>query len=369
MTMKMLSKILAVTNLMLVWSGFSALPPIQHNYFTTNASPSMISSNAIAATNGFGTNTMLMDMKGTNAWFYSEGAAGNNFVIYGDTQPQITFQGDVGSAVIQGYIGLIIKPGPGGGGMGDVWITTNVYVHGLISTNVPMFLSTNLADQWWVSNTFPSFAVTTNIVNSLSTNVDVLYVGTLVLTNALGVSNGGTGSTNAGWARTNLEAASWTAPYVLSPYSGTNGLAGALNLTAGTSITITTNNGTNLVISSTASGGGPTPSNNIPVALSYSATNVIIDPSQGTLFRLLATNNFGLYFSAAGSDAQAITVQITQDATGSRTAWYTNTIWWSEYVTDGLLTTTPGKTDLLRFQYWTASNAWLVIGANMGFPR
>ena len=68
-----------------------------------------------------------------------------------------------------------------------------------------------------------------------------------------------------------------------------------------------------------ASGGGPTASNNIPVTLSYSGTNVAVNASLGTHFRLIATNNFLLQNPTGASDAQRLMFEIIQDGTGGRT--------------------------------------------------
>lgn len=64
---------------------------------------------------------------------------------------------------------------------------------------------------------------------------------------------------------------------------------------------------------------GPIPSNNIPVYLSYSGTNVPVDATLGTHFRLMATNNFLLQNPTGASDAQRMVFEIIQDATGGRT--------------------------------------------------
>ena len=75
---------------------------------------------------------------------------------------------------------------------------------------------------------------------------------------------------------------------------------------------------TNAPIPASAS-GGPAPSNNIPVALSYSGTNVPVNAALGTHFRLMATNSFLLQNPTGASDAQRLLFEIAQDAAGSRT--------------------------------------------------
>jgi hypothetical protein len=73
-----------------------------------------------------------------------------------------------------------------------------------------------------------------------------------------------------------------------------------------------------------AGGGGPTPSNSIPVTLAYSGTNVPVNAALGTHFRLTATNNFLLQNPVGASDAQRMTFEIIQDATGGRTLAFGN---------------------------------------------
>lgn len=64
---------------------------------------------------------------------------------------------------------------------------------------------------------------------------------------------------------------------------------------------------------------GPSPSNNIPVVLSFSGTNVAVDASAGTHFRLNVTNNFLLLNPTGAVDAQRLLFEIVQDAAGGHT--------------------------------------------------
>jgi hypothetical protein len=72
-------------------------------------------------------------------------------------------------------------------------------------------------------------------------------------------------------------------------------------------------------LSPTGGSGGPTASNNIPVLLSFSGTNVPVNASQGTHFRLVATNNFVLQNPSNASDAQRMIFEIIQDPVGGHT--------------------------------------------------
>jgi hypothetical protein len=96
-----------------------------------------------------------------------------------------------------------------------------------------------------------------------------------------------------------------------------------------------------------ASGGGPTPSNNIPVTLAYSGTNVPVNASLGTHFRLTATNNFLLQNPAGASDAQRMVFEIIQDATGGRTMVLGNAFKLGTDIPMVNLTTNAGHRDFL----------------------
>lgn len=85
--------------------------------------------------------------------------------------------------------------------------------------------------------------------------------------------------------------------------------------------------GTGLSMSGTtlsASGsGGTSSSNNIPVLLAYTGTNVFINATLGTVFRLILTNAAAIPAALVltnGSDAQTVEIQLYQDATGNRLA-------------------------------------------------
>src|SRR5436190_1511007 len=59
--------------------------------------------------------------------------------------------------------------------------------------------------------------------------------------------------------------------------------------------------------------------NSAPVALAFSGTNVPVNASAGTHFRLLATNHFLLQNPAGASDSQRLVFELIQDGIGGRT--------------------------------------------------
>jgi hypothetical protein len=75
-------------------------------------------------------------------------------------------------------------------------------------------------------------------------------------------------------------------------------------------------------VNQTSSSGssGPSSSNNIPVTVSFTGTNLFFNATLGTVFRVVLTNSG---FAAAlvmtnGSDGQRVEIQFFQDATGNR---------------------------------------------------
>ena len=82
-------------------------------------------------------------------------------------------------------------------------------------------------------------------------------------------------------------------------------------LTPGQSLAFSGTGLTNGLISPTGNG--------MLVSLSFSGTNVPVNASVGTTFRLLATNNFLLQNPTGTSDGQRLIFEIIQDATGGRT--------------------------------------------------
>ena len=101
------------------------------------------------------------------------------------------------------------------------------------------------------------------------------------------------------------------------------------------------------------------------VAMAYVSTNIHIRPFKGESFGVVLTQNSGFTIESGG-DGQRIKIRLTQDGTGSRTAQYTNTIYFSTTYPKPTLSTGIGKTDWLELQYWSASNRWDVINIGLG---
>ena len=87
-------------------------------------------------------------------------------------------------------------------------------------------------------------------------------------------------------------------------------------ISAGLNVAIA-DQGTNLQFSA-GGGGGPAPSNNIPVVVTAIGTNFWIDASEGSLFQVALTGNAALGFTN-GCPAQTVEVQVIQPAAGFAT--------------------------------------------------
>lgn len=150
-----------------------------------------------------------------------------------------------------------------------------------------------------------------------------------------------------------------------------------------------TNGNPGQIIAATATGqawsnnvtgaGGPTTSNNIPTTsvttFGTLLTNVMFDANTATVFYWTVTNN--CYFRMTnGSDGQTVTLRITQDATGNRVlngfeanagGANTNLVRFGTDITGITLTTNAAKTDYIRLQYYKASDYWDVLGFVRGY--
>lgn len=175
-------------------------------------------------------------------------------------------------------------------------------------------------------------------------------------------------------------------------------LSSNINLTFPTGVsngvvTLSSVNDSNFTIvvvpSSSIGGGGPTTSNNIPFT-TYTAdvgspkTNILIDASLGTHFRVLLTNNMGLVITN-GNDGQRLEVWAYQDGTGNRTAVLvpntggalTNNFEYGEDATAPLvLTTNAYKKDVMLFVYEvqslstnTSRSNWVYHGVLRKYPN
>lgn len=95
-------------------------------------------------------------------------------------------------------------------------------------------------------------------------------------------------------------------------------------------------------------------------------TTIATNAALGNDFRVTLTGNHTLGAPTNPTDGQAIVVQVTQDATGTRTLAYASVFDWG---TPGspTLTQNPNKIDLLRFRYNANATKWLGEGTTLGF--
>lgn len=97
----------------------------------------------------------------------------------------------------------------------------------------------------------------------------------------------------------------------------------------------------------------------------YAAHTVITDGATQTIdcsaasdftWTLGANRTVSTFLNPVGG--QNITIEITQDATGSRTLTWPSNVSWPTNGTAPTLTTTAAKTDIFRFKYNIAAAKW-----------
>jgi hypothetical protein len=100
-------------------------------------------------------------------------------------------------------------------------------------------------------------------------------------------------------------------------------------------------------------------------ALTDGAT-ISLDASKGNLFRVTLAGNRTLANPANPTDGQLIRVEVTQDATGSRTLSYGSAY---DFGTAGAptLSTGAGKTDVLGFSYNATAGKWDCLASALGY--
>jgi hypothetical protein len=104
-----------------------------------------------------------------------------------------------------------------------------------------------------------------------------------------------------------------------------------------------------------------------PVALTDGAT-ITPDAALGNHFRVTIGGNRTLANpSNLSQDGQKILIEVTQDATGSRTLAYGTKYAFSTDVPQPVLTTGAGKTDYLGFVYKASTDKLHLLGVNRGF--
>lgn len=95
--------------------------------------------------------------------------------------------------------------------------------------------------------------------------------------------------------------------------------------------------------------------------LSDGAT-IAVNASLGNCFRVTLGGNRTLLAPAGGLDAQQITFEIIQDATGSRTLAYQAGYSFPASIGTPVLSSNPGDHDFLAFQYNAGAEIWYCVG-------
>lgn len=102
------------------------------------------------------------------------------------------------------------------------------------------------------------------------------------------------------------------------------------------------------------------------------ATNIAIPASLGSTFRVTLAGNANLVAPLKPTDGQTITLEIQQDATGSRTLTLDTTAGAFKYGTDAtlvawVLSTTANAIDVATFKYRASLDRWMVLGLMRGY--
>lgn len=129
-----------------------------------------------------------------------------------------------------------------------------------------------------------------------------------------------------------------------------------------TGATLTTSAFNGTVGATTPSTGVFTAANTPEVAITFSATAMVMDCSLSDVFRTTMTANVTTAMTFTNvRDGQPINFFITQDATGSRTmTWPTSTTFKWRGGTPGVLSTGANAVDLLVMTYRSTTSAWYV---------
>lgn len=104
----------------------------------------------------------------------------------------------------------------------------------------------------------------------------------------------------------------------------------------------------------------------MPVALT-DATTIAIDASLGNTFRVTLGGNRTLGNPTNPVDNQRIIIEVSQDATGSRTLAYGTSYAFGSDLTSPVLTTFASKTDMLGFVYNATAAKWRLAAISRGY--
>lgn len=108
------------------------------------------------------------------------------------------------------------------------------------------------------------------------------------------------------------------------------------------------------------------PTVSVPVVLADAVT-IAIDAALGNTFRVTLGGNRTLGNPTNPVDNQRIIVEVSQDATGSRTLAYGTSYAFSSDLTSPTLTTTASKTDILGFIYNATAAKWRLAAVLRGY--
>jgi hypothetical protein len=102
------------------------------------------------------------------------------------------------------------------------------------------------------------------------------------------------------------------------------------------------------------------------------AASIRFNPRQGNLFRVVLGGNRTLATPQSAFDGAMVTLEIVQDATGSRTLTLATGAGGFAFGTDApsgawVLSTTAGAVDVATFLYRQPSDRWLVLGLIRGY--
>lgn len=103
------------------------------------------------------------------------------------------------------------------------------------------------------------------------------------------------------------------------------------------------------------------------VATLTDAATIAVDASLGNVFRVTLGGNRTLGNPTNPVDGQPMWLEVTQDATGSRTLAYGTAYSFATGLAAPTLTTTASKTDVLGFRYNSSKAKWLFAGSIIGF--
>jgi hypothetical protein len=123
----------------------------------------------------------------------------------------------------------------------------------------------------------------------------------------------------------------------------------------------------NGLASALQSTGGPAPSNAIPVGVNIVNGIASIDALAGTHFRLALSRDVRIDNPADGSDGQRITLELVQDAVGSRTVVFGSKFAFGSDLSGTSLSTAPGKRDFVEAVYNQAADQWYVVNVRRGY--